>query len=188
MEGFKTLLQKDPTHYFSVVKIAEQMHPEVEPSFVNDNLANLACSWHLLNNENRGHILTFNKSLVNPLLTHGWSEFKDFNDLPDNVEIVFGYYGYNMFSVYMFKTIYKHTDLPAWHSRCIIANETAFFDSLLTEEDFHNPMKQVDCEFAQYLKQYGYQGVKLCADNGYEGKFQVYFLNDEKLTTHFGTT
>lgn len=117
------------------------MNPEIEPGFVKGNLANLSALWQLLNKENTGHILTFNKSLVNPLLAHGWTEFKDFNDLPENVEIVFGYYGNNMFSVYMFKTIYKHDDLPTWHSRCTIINRTAFFDSLLTEDDFLSPMK-----------------------------------------------
>ena len=117
------------------------MHPEVEPAFVKQNLANLSRSWHLLNQQNKGHVLTFNKSLVHPLLTHGWTEFKYFNDLPDNVEIVFGYYGNNMFSVYMFKTIYNHSELPEWHSRCTITNATAYFDSLLTEDDFLSPLK-----------------------------------------------
>jgi len=117
------------------------MHPEVEPAFVKQNLANLSRSWHLLNQQNKGHVLTFNKTLVHPLLTHGWTEFKYFNDLPDNVEIVFGYYGNNMFSVYMFKTIYNHSELPEWHSRCTITNATAYFDSLLTEDDFLSPLK-----------------------------------------------
>jgi hypothetical protein len=117
------------------------MHPQIEPAFVKENLANLPASWHLLNTENRGHILTFNKSLVNPLLTHGWTELKEFNDLPENVEIVFAYYGNNLFSVYMFKTIYTHNDLPTRHSRCTINNHTAYFDSLLTEDDFLSPMK-----------------------------------------------
>ncbi|AES60188.1 hypothetical protein MTR_1g041870 [Medicago truncatula] len=137
----------------------EQMNHEIEPGFVKGNLANLSALWYL----------------VNPLLTHGWTEFKDFNDLPENVEIVFGYYENNMFSVYMFKTIYTHDDLPTWHSRCTIINRTAYFDSLLTEDDFLSPMKQYD-----------FVDVKLCVDNGNEEKFKVYFLNDAKLTTQFG--
>jgi len=130
------------------------MHPEVEPSFVKGNLANLAGSWRLLNTENMGHLLTFNKSFVNPLLTNGWFEFKNFNDLPNNVEIVFGYYGNNMFSGYMFKTIYKHSELPTWHSRCIIGNESAYFDSLLTKDDFLNPMKVFIASLMLYFFDY----------------------------------
>ncbi|RHN79024.1 hypothetical protein MtrunA17_Chr1g0172351 [Medicago truncatula] len=121
-----------------------------------------------------------------------------------------------MFSVYMFKTIYTHDDLPTWHSRCTIINRTAYFDSLLTEDDFLSPMKvflllyyfhffimlpflcyfsyirficfiqQVDEDFGMYLKQYDFVDVKLCVDNGNEEKFKVYFLNDAKLTTQFG--
>ena len=47
-------------------------------------------------------------------------------------------------------------------------------------------LQQVDDEFAKYLKQYEYKDLKLCGDNGKEEKFQVFFLNDSKLTTHFG--
>jgi hypothetical protein len=36
------------------------------------------------------------------------------------------------------------------------------------------------------LKQYGFQDIKLCADNGNEEKFKVYLLNDGKLTTQIG--
>ena len=49
-------------------------------------------------------------------------------------------------------------------------------------------MQQVDKDFARYLKQYGYQGLKLCGDNRDEEKVQVYLLNDYNLTTEFGIT
>jgi len=42
-------------------------------------------------------------------------------------------------------------------------------------------------DFSQFLKQYGYQGLTFCGDSGKEDHFEVYFLNDGKLTTQVGT-
>lgn len=45
----------------------------------------------------------------------------------------------------------------------------------------------VSDDFSQILKQYRYQGLIFCGDSGKEENFEVYFLNDGKLTTQFGT-
>ena len=60
-------------------------------------------SWHVINDTTHCHSLTYNKSYVSPILTTGWSDLQKFHDIPANVEVVFGYYGYNLLSVQMFK-------------------------------------------------------------------------------------
>jgi len=117
------------------------MYVEVEPSFVHKYYNELFGTWQILNTIDKGHLLSFKKNIVNPLLTNGWPEVKNFHELPDNVEIAFVYYGNNMFVVYMYKEIYNHRELPAWHSRCTMPPHTAYFDNVLCDSDFSSPMK-----------------------------------------------
>jgi len=117
------------------------MYVDVEPSFVQKYYAELIPTWQILNTIDRGHLLSFKKSMVNPLLTNGWTAVQDFHEFPDNVEIAFGYYGKNMFGVYMYKDIYDRKELPIWHSRCTIPRHTAYFDTVLSQSDFLSPMK-----------------------------------------------
>ena len=117
------------------------MYVEVDPSFTQKYYNIQRSSWYVLNHADRDHLLTCTKSLVNPLLTNGWIDVKHYNEFPDNVEVVFGYYGNMMFSVEMFKEVTDHNELPKWHSHNTIPHETTYFDTTLDEYDFNSPMK-----------------------------------------------
>lgn len=117
------------------------MYAEVDPSFTQKYYNQLKGSWYVLNQDDRGHLLTCTKSFLNPLLTNGWIEVKHFNEFPEDVEVVFGYYGNNMFVVEMFKEVTDHSELPKWHSRSTVPHQTAYCDITLDEHDFLSSMK-----------------------------------------------
>lgn len=117
------------------------MYAEVDPSFTQKYYNQLKGSWYVLNQDDRGHLLTCTKSFLNPLLTNGWIEVKLFNEFPEDVEVVFGYYGNNMFVVEMFKEVTDHSELPKWHSRSTVPHQTAYCDTTLDEHDFLSSMK-----------------------------------------------
>lgn len=117
------------------------MYAEVDPSFTQKYYNQLKGSWYVLNQDDRGHLLTCTKSFLNPLLTNGWIEVKLFNEFPEDVEVVFGYYGNNMFVVEMFKEVTDHSELPKWHSRSTVPHQTAYCDITLDEHDFLSSMK-----------------------------------------------
>ena len=75
------------------------------------------------------------------MLTKGWTDLHKFNDFPDNVEVVLGYYGYNLFFVQMFKEVDNVCCIPKWHSRSKIPYETMHFDTHVWEINFQIPMK-----------------------------------------------
>lgn len=117
------------------------MYVEVDPSFTQKYYNQLKGSWYVLNQDDRGHLLTCTKSFLNPLLTNGWIEVKHFNEFSEDVEVVFGYYGNNMFVVEMFKEVTNHSELPKWHSRSTVPHQTAYCDTKLDEHDFLSSMK-----------------------------------------------
>lgn len=104
---------------------------------------NLKDSWHVINDKTHSHTLTYNKSFVSPILTTWWYDLQKFHDFSTNVEVVFGYYGYNLFSVQIFKEAGNVRCIPKWHSRSTMPYETMHFDSHVWEYDFKNPMKVI---------------------------------------------
>jgi len=95
-------------------------------------------SWYIINHDDDTHYLKCKKSYVHPILTKGWSNLQIFNDFPDNVEVMFGYYGNNLYYVEMFREITNRTSIPPFHSRSKMSLHTLHFDTHLTRADFNN--------------------------------------------------
>jgi hypothetical protein len=96
-------------------------------------------SWYIINHSDETHYLKYNKSYVHPILTEGWSDLQIYNDFPDNVEVLFGYYGHNLYFVEMFREITDRTLIPPFHSLSKMPLHTLHFHTYLTEVDFINP-------------------------------------------------
>lgn len=171
---------------FTAIKLSNQEYAEIDLKFVQKYYYDIKDSWHVINDTTNNHTLTYNKSYVSPILTKGWSNLHKFNDFPDNVEVVFGYYGYNLFAVQMFKEVDNVSCIPKWHSRSTMAYQTMHFDTHVWENNSKNPMKPVGDDFGEFLKHTGIHVLTLCGDNVIEDDFEVYFLNDHKYTAQLG--
>jgi hypothetical protein len=74
------------------------------------------------------HEVKYKPSLYFPTLTSGWSELQEYHNIPDNVEVVFGYYGGSIFAITTIREIHDPETFPPFHSRSLFPNETFYFD------------------------------------------------------------
>jgi len=45
------------------------------------------------------HEVKYKPSLYFPILTSGWSKLQEYHNIPDNAEVVFGYYDKSIFAI-----------------------------------------------------------------------------------------
>ena len=82
------------------------------------------------------HQIKFKISIYNPTLKDGWEELQQYHHFPDNVDIIFGYYGNNLFKVIMFREIFCCTKIPAFHSRSMYPKEVIIH---ISDNDLNTP-------------------------------------------------
>jgi hypothetical protein len=111
------------------------LYPEIEPDFVAYQYKKLARKWHLFNHDGYADEMIFNNDYIVPLITMGWTAFKERNNLPDDVECVVGYYTPHLFKLISFRQINPAQELKPFHSRCINPTESVFFDIPITAEN-----------------------------------------------------
>jgi hypothetical protein len=73
------------------------------------------------------------------ILIQGWNKFKEFNDLPKNVQIVMIYWGNNFYQVDEILDLDANHSIPSFHSRSLHPNQTTFFDVDITTGNIHAP-------------------------------------------------
>jgi len=56
------------------------------------------------------------------------SEIQEYHNIPDNVEVVFGYYGGSIFGINTIREIDDPETFPPFHSRSLFPTETFYFD------------------------------------------------------------
>jgi hypothetical protein len=96
--------------------------------------------WKVKKNDTDFHKLKFNCDYENPLiLIQGWNKFKEFNDLPKNVQIVMIYWGNNFYQVDEILDLDANHSIPSFHSRSLHPNQTTFFDVDITAGNIHAP-------------------------------------------------
>jgi hypothetical protein len=78
--------------------------------------------------------LHYNQLFEHPLIIGGWNTLQNFYHFPNNVEVSFGYYGYNCFSFLSYRNLDMVREILPYHSRSILPNKTRWFDVTLTEE------------------------------------------------------
>jgi hypothetical protein len=83
--------------------------------------------------------LKFNNSIIFPTITKGWKEFIQRNHLPANAQIIFSYYGKNIFAVSTYKILQDPTTYPKYHSRSMDPAETFYFDVDILHSNLHQP-------------------------------------------------
>jgi hypothetical protein len=173
-------------------------------------------SWDICHESGVVYKLKFNMSLNNPNLSDGWNDIKQFNDFPDDVEVVFGYYGSNVFGVIMCREVNRYIDLPCFHSRSLYPMHTMFFDITLWDKDLTSPilvsfelcfliicfitsiyshiiltnclkMQTLPKAFGMFLKNQNIDTLTICGDNGKELQLEVYLRNGQQSTVIIGT-
>jgi hypothetical protein len=112
-----------------------KLYPEIEPDFVAQHYKKLGIKWHLFNQDGYPEDLIFNNDYIDPLITMGWTSFKNRNNLPDDVECVVGYYTPHLYKLMSFRKINPAQELNHFHSRCITPTESIFFDIPITVEN-----------------------------------------------------
>lgn len=122
--------------FFNTFLYDLKSHAEVDPQFVYKFQNKIRDPWIIMKEDGGVQPLTFNPSLINPTLSEGWDKLKEYHGFPDNVEVVFGYYGNNMFGVVMFREMGCCTEFPSYHSRSLLPAKTRIFDVQLTPNDF----------------------------------------------------
>jgi hypothetical protein len=73
------------------------------------------------------------------ILIQGWNKFKDFNDLPNNVQILMIYWGNNHYQIDEIFDLDGNRSIPSFHSRSLHPKETTFFDVEITAGNIHAP-------------------------------------------------
>ena len=73
-------------------------------------------TWHLLDNNDNMHSVTYNQDLVNPTILVEWIEFKDFYGLTRNHQVTMTHFGQSVFFLPIFKSSYEPKTYPKWHS------------------------------------------------------------------------
>ncbi|WJX33272.1 laccase [Trifolium repens] len=88
MSIYDDFINKEPLATFSIVKLSDQLFPEIEQQFINHHFGRIKKKWHVINQAGNSIDLTFNNHYELPLIKKGWNQFKTGNNLPDNVEII----------------------------------------------------------------------------------------------------
>ncbi|CAJ2644639.1 uncharacterized protein LOC123923040 [Trifolium pratense] len=180
---FLSVITGTPISTFVIVKISDQLYPEVEPTFAARQYQKLKKKWHVFNNNESSTTLGFNRDYINPLIQTGWAEFKTLNNLPNNVEITVGHYGPRIFNLISYKEISLPTEIPSFHSRSIKPNETIFFEILMTPENITATKLKLQYNFANFLREHMLYFLLLIGDNGFKEDCSVNDFHDSKNTS-----
>ncbi|GAU32455.1 hypothetical protein TSUD_144640 [Trifolium subterraneum] len=133
----------------SIVKTSDQKYAEIETSFGKRHRGETYGNWQVIKNDTDYHKLRFNNDYENPLiLTQGWNKFKEFHNLPDNVEVMLSFHGNNTFQVDVIKELKGRAEIPSFHSRSLHPTRTSVFDFSLTPNNVDVPQFVVDFDFA----------------------------------------
>jgi hypothetical protein len=88
--------------------------------------------WSIEKTDTKYHKLRFNDDYENPLIcVQGWNKFKEWHDLPNNVEIELIYYGNKKFGIFSINDLGPQVHIPSFHSRSVHPTKTAYFDMQL---------------------------------------------------------
>lgn len=112
----------------------------MDPEFVKKYESELKCPWYVFNESGEVHTIKYKQNQYKPVLTEGWNELTNFHHMPNNVEVVFGYYGNNYFRIEMFKDVTTSTELPKFHSRSSMRFETVHFHCQVWDDQLQSEL------------------------------------------------
>jgi hypothetical protein len=127
-----------------------QKYAEVQTSFVRRYVGRLNGFWSIEKTDTDYHKLRFNDDYDNPLIcVQGWNKFKEWHDLPNNVEIELIYNGNRKSGIYSINDLDSRIHVPSFHSRSLHPTKTAYFDMQLAHSTLSVP-KLVSCFTINY--------------------------------------
>ncbi|GAU49499.1 hypothetical protein TSUD_287290 [Trifolium subterraneum] len=137
----------------AVTRLSFQNFGEVDPNFHVEN-PKLTKDWLVMNQSGGYHKLIYNRCYSFPLIVGGWDELKKFEGFPDNVEVLFAYYGGKLYSIMGFREITCLSSVMPYHSRSIFP--------------------RIEDDFADYVK-LGHTWYHVCVMNNFKGGDVVRF-------------
>jgi hypothetical protein len=93
-----------------------QNNGEIEPFFIAEFYEDLGTKWDLRLPNGALHTIEFNKSIVQPLITNGWTDLRQLLQLVGNTSITFKYFGNNFFNVSILASDISPSTFPPFHS------------------------------------------------------------------------
>jgi hypothetical protein len=81
------------------------VYAEVDPNFMLKYWKELSNKWRVLDKYGTRNLLEFNNNFCHPLIIGGWNRLQQFVGFENNVDVLFGYYGYKCFSIKSFNEI-----------------------------------------------------------------------------------
>ncbi|XP_058724558.1 uncharacterized protein LOC131596022 [Vicia villosa] len=177
MASMGKLSHFDLEYSFTIAKLSEQKYAEIDPKFICRFGNNITKTWTILNNQGVHHVLIYNKDEIHPLIISGWKDAEDFYNCPVNAVLEVGYYMDDNFSILNIKNIVDIEQLPVHHSRFWGADNIMVFDLGLTNVELCQNKLRLDEDFAALLKDYNYNCLNLCCDNGLDLMSDVQIKN-----------
>ncbi|CAJ2645311.1 hypothetical protein L195_g014590 [Trifolium pratense] len=187
MENYSKYLQVTPIASFTVIFLANQIYGEVDPSFVKEYFGELLEIWEFMDYQDKIHSVTFNKSVVHPLLTSGWKQMKDVFLFNPNQEIDFLYYGNSLFGMMCSKRLECVCQIPMYHSRFLKFGYTLDFYLQLSYDVLNKGFLNITGAFEDYMRYCDFKILIACCDNGMIIPFQVALTDEPFRTTSIGT-
>jgi hypothetical protein len=109
-----------------------QFYGEVPPDFLQSFYSELEQNWHLWDDNEIKHSVTFEKKHLVPYLTNGWFALVNVFDIQQPKEINFLYYGGITFRISIKNSMMTTDHYPKFHSLSTKPQLTSYFDLILS--------------------------------------------------------
>ena len=108
---------------------------EIDPLFIENYGHNFEHGWEVFTEDQCRFGLNIMNNIYNPMIVDGWEFFQQKYFLPPNCEVHLAYLGGKNFKFLSFNELEDMHQIPRFHSRSLIANETKYFDIQLMKSD-----------------------------------------------------
>ncbi|KAK2392299.1 hypothetical protein QL285_065675 [Trifolium repens] len=149
-----------PKGGFSTIILHDQFYGEVPPQFLQSFYSELQHKWHLWDDNETKHTVTFDKNHIVPYLTNGWFALVNVFDIQQPKEIKFLYYGGKTFRISIKNSITTTDQYPHFHSLSTKPHLTSYFDLILSSRNAAASDLTLQKPFGKFLRDNFYNTVQ----------------------------
>jgi hypothetical protein len=110
-----------------------KFYGEVPPCFLQRFYDELAKEWHLWDDKDNMHTVSFGRYHIVPHLTDGWFALAQCFKIQHPTEVHLLYYGCQTFRIVVKGVLMNTSHYPAFHSHSTKPNVTSYFDIFLRD-------------------------------------------------------
>ncbi|XP_068502680.1 uncharacterized protein [Phaseolus vulgaris] len=100
----RTIWIRQPISFFTTMNLRDEDYDHVNRLLSIDNQHNLERRWVLADSSGYIHHVHYNEDLLDPRLTEGWMELRNFYRLLGDHDILIGYVGASTFQLTIFRS------------------------------------------------------------------------------------